>query len=78
MRRTFVAVGRIVGELREGRSLGADDLAAATGLAPSRVATIEAGEADPLWDEVHRLALALGVADWELLQLTEQRRDESC
>lgn len=48
MRRTFVAVGRIVGELREGRSLGADDLAAATGLAPSRVATIEAGEADPL------------------------------
>lgn len=54
-------LARNLRRLRDERSLSVDDLVHLTGIAPTRLAAIEAATAQARIDEVNRLALVLGV-----------------
>jgi len=57
--KALIALGRAIREVRDERSMDADDLAAATGIERKRLDAIEAGQSDPPYDVL--LALARGL-----------------
>ena len=56
----LVALGNAVRALREERELTADALAAGAGVDPVQLASLEAGQLDPDFDFLLRVAHALG------------------
>ena len=65
--RELIAFGRAVRRLRDERNLSAGELAAAAGLAPGRLAAIEAGRLDPHYD------VLLALAPWTRRQARRAR-----
>ncbi len=47
--------------MREQHGLSADDLAAASGVAPARVAALEEGQLDPDFELLRALATSMGI-----------------
>lgn len=66
------ALGAVIGELREGAKLSHKDLAAQTELDEQEVAAIEAGQLEPTWGDLRRIARALGVPLPEILARLEK------
>jgi transcriptional regulator with XRE-family HTH domain len=69
------ALGAVVRGLREGAGLNREELAARAGLDPDEVAAIEAGQLEPTWGDLRRLAYALGVPLPEMLKLIESSEE---
>ncbi|HEX7279583.1 MAG TPA: helix-turn-helix transcriptional regulator [Solirubrobacterales bacterium] len=69
-------LGKAVRQLREEAELSFEDLAERAGLPASRLAKIEAGEDDPLWGDMRRVAAGLGVSLEHLAELAEEFEDE--
>ena len=59
--RDLLVLGKAVREVREQRGFGADDLAAAAGVAPARVAALENGRLDPDFELLLALAKSMGI-----------------
>ena len=66
------AVGRAVRDLRASRGMSQEDLAFVTGMHRSYVGGVERGERNPSLIALSRVASALGVRTWELLQRAEE------
>jgi transcriptional regulator with XRE-family HTH domain len=69
--RRLIALGRAIRQLRAERNISAGELAVATGLAPGRLDSIEAGRFDPAYDVLLALARGLSVKPAELVQRAE-------
>jgi len=67
-----VALGAVVGQLRERAQLDQGELAARAGLDEREVAGIEAGRLEPTWGDLRRIAYALEIPLPELLERAEQ------
>ena len=65
------AVGRAVRDLRASRGMSQEDLAFVTGMHRTYVGGVERGERNPSLIALSRVASALGVRPWELLQRAE-------
>lgn len=65
------ALGAAIAELRERAGLSEDELAARAELEAGEVSAIEAGELEPTWGDLRRIAAALGVPLPELLARSE-------
>jgi transcriptional regulator with XRE-family HTH domain len=65
------ALGRAVQALRQKAGLSQEALAARAGLDPSSIARVEAGQVDPTWGSMRRIASGLGVPLEELAELAE-------
>ena len=65
------ALGAVVRELRERANLSQRDLAAQAELDEHEVAAIEAGQLEPTWGDLRRIAYAVGVPLPELLARLE-------
>ena len=65
------ALGQAVRTLRQKTGLSQDALAARAGLDASSIARIEAGQVDPTWGSMRRIAAGLGVPLEELAELAE-------
>lgn len=59
--------GTTVRQVREGREMTMDDLAATTGLSKASISTIENGVTDPRLSTIMRLAEGLRLPWWSLL-----------
>jgi transcriptional regulator with XRE-family HTH domain len=59
--RDLFFLGQAIGQLREERGLGKDELAAATGSERTRIQALEAGLLDPDYELLLTLAEALGI-----------------
>jgi transcriptional regulator with XRE-family HTH domain len=66
------AVGRAVRDLRASRGMSQEELAFVTGMHRSYVGGVERGERNPSLIALSRVASALGVRTWELLQRAEE------
>jgi transcriptional regulator with XRE-family HTH domain len=64
-------LGKAVRQLREEANLAPQDLAQRAGLPVSQLAKIEAGEDDPFWGDMRRVAAGLGVSMEQLAELAE-------
>jgi ribosome-binding protein aMBF1 (putative translation factor) len=69
--RELIALGQAIRKLRAERNVSAGELAAAAGLKPGRLHSIEAGQFDPPYDVFFALAVGLGVKSSELVQRAE-------
>lgn len=65
------ALGAVIAELRERANLSAGELAARADLETGELTAIEAGEMEPTWGDLRRIAAALGVPLPELLARSE-------
>jgi transcriptional regulator with XRE-family HTH domain len=65
------ALGEAVRTLRQKTGLNQDDLAARAALDVRSIARLEAGEVDPSWGSMRRIASGLGVPLEELAELAE-------
>jgi transcriptional regulator with XRE-family HTH domain len=65
------ALGEAVRTLRRKTGLSQDALAARAGLDPSSIARIEAGNMDPSWGSMRRIAGGLGIPLEDLAELAE-------
>jgi transcriptional regulator with XRE-family HTH domain len=65
------ALGEAVRTLRQKTGLSQDALAARAGLDPSSIARIEAGNMDPSWGSMRRIAGGLGIPLEDLAELAE-------
>lgn len=65
------ALGHAVRTLRQKTGLSQGDLAARAGLDTRLIARLEAGEVDPTWGSMRRIAGGLGVPLEELAELAE-------
>jgi transcriptional regulator with XRE-family HTH domain len=70
--RGLAALGTAVKTLRTQADLTADELAARAELAVESLTAIEAGQEEPTWGDLRRIAHALGVPLKQLLQLAER------
>jgi transcriptional regulator with XRE-family HTH domain len=70
--RGLAALGTAVQTLRTQRGLAADELAARAELPPDALAALEAGEEEPTWGDLRRLAQALETPLEKLLELAEE------
>jgi transcriptional regulator with XRE-family HTH domain len=66
-------LGRAVGALRRRAGLSQDDLAARADLDATSIARLEAGEVDPTWGSMRRIAKGLDVSLRELAEEAERR-----
>jgi transcriptional regulator with XRE-family HTH domain len=57
----LIALGRVIREVRDERSMGADDLAAAASIERGQLDAIEAGQSDPSYDVLLALVRGLGI-----------------
>lgn len=69
------ALGAAITGFRERVELSPAELGARVGLDEGRIAAIEAGEFEPTWGELRRIASALEVGLPELLEEAERRAD---
>lgn len=69
-------LGKAVRRLREEAELTPEALAERAGLSVMQLATIEAGEDDPLWGDMRRVADGLGVSLEQLAELAEEFEEE--
>jgi transcriptional regulator with XRE-family HTH domain len=58
----LILLGRAIREVREQHGLSAHDLAAASGVAPTRVAALEDGQLDPDFELLLVLAKSMGIS----------------
>jgi transcriptional regulator with XRE-family HTH domain len=65
------ALGEAVRTLRQKAGLSKDDLAARAGLDAHSIARLEAGQVDPTWGSMRRIARGLGVPLEDLAELAE-------
>lgn len=65
-------LGRAVRHLRDGADLTREALAERAGLSVAELTKIEAGEDDPVWGDVRRVAAGLEVSMEELAELAER------
>lgn len=65
------ALGAVIKELRERAKLSQEELGARAELDPREVAAIEAGQLEPTWGDLRRIARALSVPLPELLARLE-------
>jgi transcriptional regulator with XRE-family HTH domain len=65
-------LGKAVRHLREEAKLNPETLAERAGLPASQMAKIEAGEDDPVWGDMRRVAAGLGVSMERLAELAEE------
>lgn len=65
------ALGQAVRTLRQKTGLSQDDLAGRAGLDAVSIARLEAGQVDPTWGSMRRIAGGLGVPLEELAELAE-------
>jgi transcriptional regulator with XRE-family HTH domain len=65
-------LGKAVRRLREQAKLDPETLAERAGLPASQLAKIEAGEDDPVWGDMRRVAAGLGVSMERLAELAEE------
>jgi transcriptional regulator with XRE-family HTH domain len=63
------ALGQAVRALRRRAGLSQEELALRADLEPEAIVGIEAGEEDPLWGDMRRLAGALGVSLKEIAEV---------
>jgi transcriptional regulator with XRE-family HTH domain len=56
----LIFLGRAIRDVRELHDLSANDLAAAAGVAPARVAALEDGQRDPDFELLAKLARSMG------------------
>ena len=75
--RLLAALGRAVREARERRGLSQEDLAAVVGTARGAVGALERGERDPSYDELLRLADAVGMPASALVATAEELEREA-
>ncbi|HEX6455149.1 MAG TPA: helix-turn-helix transcriptional regulator [Solirubrobacterales bacterium] len=66
------ALGAAIRKLRERTDLNEGELAARAGLGVDEISAIEAGELEPTWGDLRRIAAALGVPLPELLARSER------
>jgi len=66
-----VALGALIAELRERAKLSQEELGARAELDEREVAAIEAGQLEPTWGDLRRIARALSVPLPELLARLE-------
>jgi transcriptional regulator with XRE-family HTH domain len=72
----LILLGRAIREVREQHGLSADDLAAAAGVAPVRVAALERGQLDPDFELLPALATSMGITPTAfVLRAEELARD---
>lgn len=64
-------LGKAVRQLREEAKLTPEDLAERAGLSVSELSKIEAGEDDPFWGDMRRVAAGLEVSMEQLAELAE-------
>lgn len=64
-------LGKAVRQLREEAKLSREELAERAGLPAAQLAEIEAGEDDPFWGDMRRVAAGLGVSMEQLAELSE-------
>lgn len=57
----LLVLGKAIREVREQHGLGADDLATAAGVAPTRVTALENGRLDPDFELLLALAKSMGI-----------------
>jgi transcriptional regulator with XRE-family HTH domain len=69
--RGLAALGRAIRTLRTRLGLTTDELAARAELPPPSLAAIEAGQEEPTWGDLRRLAYALQTSLEGLLELAE-------
>jgi transcriptional regulator with XRE-family HTH domain len=69
-------LGKAVRDLREEAKLTPEALADRAGLSASQLAKIEAGEDDPVWGDMRRVAAALEVSLERLAELAEDFEEE--
>jgi transcriptional regulator with XRE-family HTH domain len=69
-------LGKAVRQLREEGKLTREALAERAGLPASQLAKIEAGEDDPVWGDMRRVAAGLGVSMERLAELAEGFEDD--
>jgi transcriptional regulator with XRE-family HTH domain len=67
------AIGLAIREVREDRGLSQERLAEIAGLHRTYVSSVERGQRNISLENIHKLALALGVSMTELVQLCEDR-----
>jgi transcriptional regulator with XRE-family HTH domain len=72
----LILLGRAIREVRELHDLSTDDLAAAAGVAPARVAALEAGQLDPDSELLGRLAKSMGVRPGALYRRVDELIDQ--
>jgi transcriptional regulator with XRE-family HTH domain len=63
------ALGKAVRALRQRAGLSQEELALRAELEPASILRIEAGEEDPLWGDMRRLAGGLGVSLEEIAEV---------
>jgi transcriptional regulator with XRE-family HTH domain len=69
--RGLAALGTAIQTLRKQQDLTTDELAARAELAPTSLAALEAGQDEPTWGDLRRLAHALETPLEKLLELAE-------
>jgi transcriptional regulator with XRE-family HTH domain len=69
------ALGAAIADFRGRAKLGPAELGGRADLDESQVAAIEAGDLEPTWGELRRIASALGIGLPELLEEAERRAD---
>lgn len=69
-------LGKAVRRLREEAKLTPETLAERAGLSASQLAKIEAGEDDPVWGDMRRVAAGLGVSMERLAELAEELEED--
>lgn len=69
-------LGRAVGQLREEAGLTREALAERAGLSTSQLTRIEAGEDDPVWGDMRRVAAGLGVSMERLAEVAEEFEED--
>ncbi|HEX6152113.1 MAG TPA: helix-turn-helix transcriptional regulator [Solirubrobacterales bacterium] len=69
-------LGRAVRRLREEADLTLGALAERAGIPVAELAKIEAGEDDPVWGDMRRVAAGLGVSMERLAELAEELEED--
>jgi transcriptional regulator with XRE-family HTH domain len=65
-------LGKAVRHLRQEKNLSREDLAERAGLSVAELTKIEDGADDPVWGDMRRVAMGLGVSLEELAELAER------
>lgn len=66
------ALGEAIRQLRRKRGVTQERLAEEAGFTPATLSLIERGRANPTWDTVKKIAVALGSSMGELGKLTDR------
>ncbi|HST69092.1 MAG TPA: helix-turn-helix transcriptional regulator [Solirubrobacterales bacterium] len=69
-------LGKAVRHLREEAKLAPEALAERAGLSASQLSAIEAGEDDPVWGDMRRVAAGLEVSMERLAELAEKFEED--